>query len=74
MLVTKREVKQTSKKLISVLLALVMMMTSMSVCFGTFVTASAADDAMQNLADKLKDSSYSNTLSLLAAGKDSGST
>ncbi len=34
MLVTKREVKQTSKKLLSLLLAVVMMMTSMSVCFG----------------------------------------
>ena len=35
MLVTKREVKQTSKKLLSLLLAVVMIMTSMSVCFGT---------------------------------------
>ena len=52
MLVTKREVKQTSKKLLSVLLALVMMMSSMSVCFGTFTfTASAAEDYNQQLAD-----------------------
>ncbi len=43
MLVTKREVKKASKKLLSVLLAVVMMMSSMSVCFGTFTTASAAN-------------------------------
>ncbi len=73
MLVTKREVKQTSKKLLSVLLAVIMMMSSMSVCFGTFVASAADVDHMQNLADKLKDSAYSTTLSLLAAGKDSGS-
>ena len=42
MLVTKSEVKRTSKKALSLLLALVMIMTSMSVCFGTF-TASAAN-------------------------------
>ncbi len=45
MLVTKREVKMASKKLLSVLLAVIMMMTSMSVCFGTIsFTVSAADD------------------------------
>ncbi len=45
MLVTKKEVRQTSKKALSVLLAVVMIMTSMSVCFGTLgFTASAADD------------------------------
>lgn len=43
MLVTKREVKSTSKKLLSLLLAMIMVMTSMSVCFGTFTTASAAN-------------------------------
>ena len=43
MLVTKREVKQASKKLLSLLLAVLMVATSMSVCFGTFtITASAA--------------------------------
>ncbi len=74
MLVTKREVKQTSKKLLSVLLALVMMMTSMSVCFGTFVTASAEDvDYTQQLADKLKDGAYADTLALLGKGTKSGS-
>ncbi len=74
MLVTKREVKMASKKLLSVLLAVIMMMTSMSVCFGTFVTASAEDtDYTQELADKLKDSAYADTLTLLANGSDSGS-
>ncbi len=75
MLVTKREVKQTSKKLLSVLLAFIMMMTSMSVCFGSFsFTASAADYAnTEKLAGKLKDGAYADTLGLLAAGKDDGS-
>lgn len=74
MLVTKREVKMASKKLLSVLLAVIMMMTSMSVCFGTFVTASAEDiDYTQELADKLKDSAYANTVSLIAAGSLGGS-
>lgn len=41
MLVTKREVKQTSKKALSLLLALVMIMTSMSVGFGTIASAAA---------------------------------
>ncbi len=64
MLVTKREVKQTSKKLLSVLLAVIMMMTSMSVCFGTFTMASAANlggdyssytaDPIEFLAEALK--------------------
>lgn len=63
MLVTKREVRQTSKKLLSVLLAVIMIMTSMSVCFGTFTTASAANigsdfsgytaDAFEYLAEHL---------------------
>ena len=39
MLVTKREVKQTSKKLLSLLLAVVMIMTSMSVGFATVANA-----------------------------------
>ena len=39
MLVTKREVKMISKKALSLLLAVVMIMTSMSVCFGTFTMA-----------------------------------
>jgi len=75
MLVTKREVKQTSKKLLSVLLAVIMMMTSMSVCFGTFVTTASAEDTdyTQELADKLKDSAYANTVSLIAAGSLGGS-
>ena len=38
MLVTKKEVKQTSKKLLSVLLAVMMVVTSVSVCFGVVVT------------------------------------
>jgi hypothetical protein len=62
MLVTKSEVKRTSKKALSLLLALVMIMTSMSVCFGTF-TVSAANigsdfsgytaDAFEYLAEHL---------------------
>ena len=55
MLVTKKEVKQTSKKALSLLLALVMLMTSMSVCFGTFTMASAEElTAAQQLADAFK--------------------
>ena len=56
MLVTKREVKQTSKKLLSVLLAVIMLMSTMSVSFGTFnFTASAAGDAdYKALANALK--------------------
>ncbi len=73
MLVTKREVKQTSKKLLSMLLAVIMIMTSVSVCFGTFVVSAADEDYIGQLADKLKDSAYSTTLDLIAAGKDSGS-
>lgn len=38
MLVTRKEVKQTSKKLLSVLLAVMMVVTSVSVCFGVVVT------------------------------------
>ena len=73
MLVTKREVRQASKKLLSVLLAVIMIMTSVSVCFGTFVVSAADEDYIGQLADKLKDSAYSTTLDLIAAGKDSGS-
>ena len=75
MLVTKNEVKRTSKKLLSVLLAVVMLMSTMSVCFGTFVpTAFAADeDAIDTLADKLKDSAYSETLGLLGKSSKTGS-
>ena len=39
MLVTKREAKIVSKKALSLLLAVVMIMTSMSICFGTFTMA-----------------------------------
>ena len=50
MLVTKREAKQASKKLLSVLLAVVMLMSSMSVCFGTisFAAGGNATDAQWN--------------------------
>lgn len=43
MLVTKREIKTVSKKTLSLLLALVMIMTSMSVCFGTISFAAGKD-------------------------------
>ena len=39
MLVTKREAKIVSKKALSLLLAVMMIITSMSVCFGTFTMA-----------------------------------
>jgi len=39
MLITKREAKQASKKLLSVLLAVVMVMTTISVCFATIASA-----------------------------------
>ena len=75
MLVTKKEVRQTSKKLLSVLLAVIMMMSSMSVCFGSFVmTASAEEpDYISQLADKLKDSAYAETLGLLGKSSKGGS-
>lgn len=46
MLITKSEVKKASKKLLSVFLALIMIMSTMSVCFGSFtpvITAEAAN-------------------------------
>ena len=63
MLVTKREVKQTSKKLLSVLLAVIMIMTSMSVCFGSvaFAAASGVDAGKWNaLADALNNDAVKN--------------
>ena len=58
MLVTKREVKQTSKKLLSVLLAVIMLMSTMSVSFGTFTfNASAAGDADYNALARALESS-----------------
>ncbi|MBQ3136972.1 MAG: hypothetical protein IJB74_05750 [Clostridia bacterium] len=60
MLVTKREVKQTSKKLLSVLLAVIMIMTSMSVCFGTVSFAAGKDVDVTALADALKYDSIKN--------------
>lgn len=52
---TKHEVKSASKKLLSIVLAFTMMLTSVSVCFGT-LTASAADvDYKQSLADLIND-------------------
>ncbi len=66
---------KTTKKALSVLLAVIMIMSSMSVCFGTFVpTAFAADeDAIGTLADKLKDSAYAETLGLLGKSSKGGS-
>ena len=44
MLVTKREVKQASKKFLSLLLSVLMIVSTISVCFGTFgIAASAAN-------------------------------
>ena len=75
---------KTTKKALSVLLAVIMIMSSMSVCFGTFsFTASAADDtkfeafanALKNSTDVLaqvynKDfGSYGNTAATGSAGK-----
>ena len=50
---------KTTKKALSVLLAVIMIMSSMSVCFGTFsFTASAADDTkIEAFANALKNSS-----------------
>ena len=50
---------KTTKKALSVLLAVIMIMSSMSVCFGTFsFTASAADDSkIEAFANALKNSS-----------------
>ncbi len=60
MLVTKSEVKQTSKKLLSVLLAVIMIMTSMSVCFGTVSFAAGKDVDVTALANALKYDSIKN--------------
>ena len=75
---------KTTKKALSVLLAVIMIMTSMSVCFGTFsFTASAADDSkIEAFANALKNStdvlaqvynkdfgSYGNTAATGSAGK-----
>ena len=66
---------KTTKKALSVLLAVIMIMSSMSVCFGTFnFTAAAADgEYISSLADKLKDSSYAETLGLLGKSSKGGS-
>lgn len=67
---------KVGKKLLSVLLSIIMIMTSMSVCFGTFsFTAAAAEetDYISELADKLKDSAYSETLGLLGKSSKGGS-
>ena len=56
MLLPKKAVRQTSKKALSLLLAVVMIMTSMSVCFGTISFAaggSATDAQWSTLADAL---------------------
>lgn len=66
---------KVTKKLLSVLLSIIMIMTSMSVCFGTFVTTASAEDTdyISKLADKLKDSAYADTLALLGKSTKSGS-
>ena len=60
MLVTKNEVKRTSKKLLSVLLAVVMIMSTMSVCFGTISFAAGKDVDVTTLANALKFDSIKN--------------
>ncbi len=63
MLVSKREVKKTSKKLLSVLLAVMMIMTSISVCFGSisFAAATGVSDAQWNaLAEALANDTIKN--------------
>lgn len=65
---------KVTKKLLSVLLSIIMIMTSMSVCFGTFVTTASAEDTdyISELADKLKDSAYADTLVLLGKSSKGG--
>ena len=63
MLVTKREIKTISKKTLSLLLAVVMVLTTISVCFGTisFGAGGTATDAQWNaLANALKYDSIKN--------------
>lgn len=60
MIVSKREVRQASKKLLSVLLAVIMIMTSMSVCFGTVSFAAASDTQWNTLVSALKYDSVKN--------------
>lgn len=66
---------KTTKKALSVLLAVIMIMSSMSVCFGTFSFTAAAEevDYISELADKLKDSAYAETLGLLGKSSKGGS-
>ena len=66
---------KTTKKALSVLLAVIMIMSSMSVCFGTFSFTAAAEetDYISELADKLKDSAYEETLGLLGKSSKGGS-
>ena len=73
MLFTKKEVKMASKKLLSLLLSLMMIVTSVSVCFGTFVASAEEVNHIKNLADTLKDEGYANTISLIADSSDTGS-
>lgn len=61
MLITKREAKSASKKLLSVLLAIIMLMSSMSVCFGTIAfagSASASAAQWNTLMDALRAVAY----------------
>ena len=60
MSVTKKVVRQTSKKALSLLLAVVMVMTSMSVCFGTVAFAAGKDVSVTDLANALKFDSIKN--------------
>ncbi len=60
MLVSKREVRKTSKKLLSVLLAVMMIMTSISVCFGSISFAAGQDVSVTALANALKFDSIKN--------------
>ena len=63
MLVTKREIKTISKKGLSLLLAVMMIVTSMSVCFGTisFAAATGVSDAQWSaLANALNNDTVKN--------------
>ncbi len=54
MLFTKSDAKRAGKKLLSVFLAVLMLMSTMSVCFGTLASAAYDEDPIDYLSEHLK--------------------
>ena len=55
MLFTKSDVKRAGKKCLSTLLAILMVITSISVCFGTISFAAYDEDPIDYLSEHLKE-------------------